>query len=628
MVQVNRILTVIVGVMLAASDAIRENAEQGTSSERPHFARLREATTRAISKPGVHLAFGSPHQGKAGEKGENSIQKQKNSWQAELFRTRGKNDKGMAKNDRVKNDRVKNEKSKAEKGKDGFKNQKKGSSKKGSKSSKGKKGMDVSISPSSILSNAPNETSESPTDLPTSRSIIPSVPPSVKLTLDESLIPSFIASSGPSFLPTDRANPSVQPLQSVNSNLPSRAPNRVDVLPRAPNSIDTPSNMPANPNRPTLPSRSKRPSNTPSTLESTKSHRPSSPPSRPSQSPNDDSTPTQPPFVTPSETPNTTPIDMPESSSSQNPSSTSSKNGTIHLTPFGIQYSITNKEIPGSTDYSDVALLTDRYLKKYFTSIYEQTIFTKLNDFLTVFISANFIFEEPIQLDFEATAIFTAESTILPSMDELDTLLNEAFVGTNLDAYIVALSSLPASNYFSGTLTVMVTNSSSVLLNNDPNKTATTTTATTTTTLETNTKTSAKRETLVVSAVFWTVGSSLGLAAVAYYLSRKQRHRNSPVKPMTLMDPLGFIGESSVGTMDDVSTSGDSSHEIPMKCRLISEQGSLSNETYMSWDVTVHPSPSSSHHFSVSQPEGKDLVMMVGKKTRICQTGAFEDVHL
>lgn len=612
MIRVNRVLKVMIGVILATSDAIRQTAEQDSPSERPHISRLREGASRTSSpKTSVHLSFEPPHQELAKTKGKGSkhifIQKSKNKY------------------DKVNG--LENGTKKADKDKDGSSKEKgsKKDSKKGSKSSKGKKGIHDILSPtgapSSRLSNPPDKTYASLSDIPSRKSFVPSVPPSVKRTPDESLIPSFIASPGPSFLPTSEIQASVQPSQIVNNNLPFKAPNSRDVLSRAPNGNDVPSKMPITPNRPMPISRSERPSNTPFTVEPTKSRRPSPPPTpQPSQSPNDNSSPTQSPSVTPSGMPNTTtlPPTVELESSSQSPSLANSTNGTVDVTPFGIQYTLNSKDVPGSTDYNDVALLTDQYLNKHFSAYFEQTIFTKLNDFLTVLTSADFVFERPIQMNFEARAFFSSESTILPNMDDLDTVLNEAFVGTNLDAYIVALRNLSANNIFSTTLMVMMTNSSSVLPSNDQRESIQQKASAAI--VDETTKNAAKRGKLILSAVFLTVGSSVGLAAFAYHLSRKRRHLQFPFKPLN--DPIGFTMSESSVTMTD-----DDSHEIPMRSIFYLEQKTLSSETSFSWDNDANPTPISSLSF-VSQPVGKDLLQFEGKKTRICKTGAFEDVPL
>jgi hypothetical protein len=147
--------------------------------------------------------------------------------------------------------------------------------------------------------------------------------------------------------------------------------------------------------------------------------------------------------------------------SSDAPSAPSSASGRKDLSPYGIAYTVTRPDVPGAIDYAEVALLTNNYLRTYFEDIFAETEFTTLDNFITVFVSGNFVFNEPIHVDYESTAYFNANaSESIPHVPDLDVMLRQAFRGENLDDYLAQLSTL-TSNVFSGTTKAKVVNSTS-----------------------------------------------------------------------------------------------------------------------------------------------------------------------
>lgn len=139
----------------------------------------------------------------------------------------------------------------------------------------------------------------------------------------------------------------------------------------------------------------------------------------------------------------------------------SGKEGRRDLSPYGIAYTVTKPEVPGAIDYAEVALLTNNYLETYFKDLFAATNLTNLENFFTVFVRGNFYFNEPIQVDYESTAYFSINgSAAIPTMEDLDILLRQAFEGDNLDEYLGELSTL-TSNVFSSTSNAQVVNSTS-----------------------------------------------------------------------------------------------------------------------------------------------------------------------
>lgn len=130
---------------------------------------------------------------------------------------------------------------------------------------------------------------------------------------------------------------------------------------------------------------------------------------------------------------------------------------------------MTNPDIPGANDYAEVAFLTDNYLRTYFEEIFAETEFTSLDKFLTVLVSGSAAFNEFIHVDYESTAYFNAsESASIPTIDDLDVMLRQAFKEENLDEYLAQLSTL-TSSIFSGTTNVEVVNTTRSRIS-DPEK--------------------------------------------------------------------------------------------------------------------------------------------------------------
>lgn len=138
------------------------------------------------------------------------------------------------------------------------------------------------------------------------------------------------------------------------------------------------------------------------------------------------------------------------------------------LTAYGLAYSVTRPDIPGAIDYAEVALLTNNFLEAYFEAIFMDSTFTRLEQVFTMFVSGNFFFNQPIQIDYETEAQFDPSFTV-PSVEDLDLMLKMAFEGENLNEYLRQLSTL-TSNIFATTTTVVVTESSSAPLTEQQRK--------------------------------------------------------------------------------------------------------------------------------------------------------------
>jgi len=154
-----------------------------------------------------------------------------------------------------------------------------------------------------------------------------------------------------------------------------------------------------------------------------------------------------------SDKPTPSPSNTSTDKSNKLPSSISNHDDqTISLTPFTIQYTVTNDERPPfRSELLEVVQLTRIYLDRYFFSVYEKSELTNLSKVMTLFTNTAFEFGEAIPIEYESEAVLKLSSVLLPDKEDLDNILVSAFEGDDLDGYIGLLQSLPPSNIFSST---------------------------------------------------------------------------------------------------------------------------------------------------------------------------------
>jgi hypothetical protein len=121
-------------------------------------------------------------------------------------------------------------------------------------------------------------------------------------------------------------------------------------------------------------------------------------------------------------------------------------------------YTIEQLRIPFTREVAEVVGITAAYLKIYFEEIFLDDPDTILNDFLTDRLDGDsFGFNEPYGIVYSSVAVFSIESSIVPTPEELDNLLSQAFLGQELSIYLGLLGSLPSDNIFSTTSDVTET---------------------------------------------------------------------------------------------------------------------------------------------------------------------------
>lgn len=143
------------------------------------------------------------------------------------------------------------------------------------------------------------------------------------------------------------------------------------------------------------------------------------------------------------------PTDAPVAPTPTTSSPTSANSIPIRATPYALLYTGTFDRIPSDEEFAEVAELTRVYLEEFMIAEFDQTSLTNLDDFLTFMIRNSFEFGEPVQADYRSTGLFNPSSIFLPTVRELNELIDDAFFGENLAEYLSRIQNLPAGNIFS-----------------------------------------------------------------------------------------------------------------------------------------------------------------------------------
>jgi hypothetical protein len=145
----------------------------------------------------------------------------------------------------------------------------------------------------------------------------------------------------------------------------------------------------------------------------------------------------------------------PSPSEPATPSPTSANSIPIRATPYALFYDGDFTRIPNNDEFAAVADLTRLFLEEIMIDEFSQTSLTNLDDFLTFMIRNSFEFGEPVQGDYRGTGLFNPSSIFLPTVRELNSLIDDAFQDDSLGAYVKLLQNLPSGNIFRSTVGVM-----------------------------------------------------------------------------------------------------------------------------------------------------------------------------
>eukprot|EP00934_Nitzschia_sp_Nitz4_P008858 Nitzschia sp. Nitz4//scaffold163_size50693//9642//10991//NITZ4_006983-RA/size50693-snap-gene-0.66-mRNA-1//-1//CDS//3329538016//8848//frame0 len=136
------------------------------------------------------------------------------------------------------------------------------------------------------------------------------------------------------------------------------------------------------------------------------------------------------------------------------PSPTSENSIPIRATVYALSYTGEFTRIPEDGEFAEVTEITRAYLEEFMIAEFSQTSLTNLDDFLTVLVRNAFEFDEPVENSYRSTGLFNPSSIFLPTVRELDELIEEAFTGDNLATYLGLVQDLPSANIFSTTTAV------------------------------------------------------------------------------------------------------------------------------------------------------------------------------
>ena len=103
--------------------------------------------------------------------------------------------------------------------------------------------------------------------------------------------------------------------------------------------------------------------------------------------------------------------------------------------------------------------VTDTFLSDYFFDLFGRVNFATLDDFRVMYVNSEFSRDEPNEIEFTAVAFFDKDSPTIPTENDLDVLLRQAFVGASLANYTRLVQDLPDDNPFSTTSRVAYSNS-------------------------------------------------------------------------------------------------------------------------------------------------------------------------
>lgn len=126
-------------------------------------------------------------------------------------------------------------------------------------------------------------------------------------------------------------------------------------------------------------------------------------------------------------------------------------NPLVVRTPFNLQYTLQPPDtVPSQSDINTLQNLTQKFLEQVFRLKYDFTTNTTL-DSLQLKPVTSVDQNGTVSVDWEATATFSPDSTVVPTQNEVNALVNSAFQGMNSAVYMDLLSGTGSNNAFSST---------------------------------------------------------------------------------------------------------------------------------------------------------------------------------
>jgi hypothetical protein len=139
------------------------------------------------------------------------------------------------------------------------------------------------------------------------------------------------------------------------------------------------------------------------------------------------------------------------------PSPTDESSFAVELPVYALTYEVLEPRVPTREELEALAAITSLYLEQFMFNEFDGNTFTILDDFITELLTASFVAERPIEVDYMSVARFNAFSNIIPTETQLNSALIDAFSGLNMLEYEKMLSdNLPSDNVFVGSTVLFV----------------------------------------------------------------------------------------------------------------------------------------------------------------------------
>jgi hypothetical protein len=127
---------------------------------------------------------------------------------------------------------------------------------------------------------------------------------------------------------------------------------------------------------------------------------------------------------------------------------------TRQLSPYGLEYTVTEDRVPFRSEFLEVVDVTRAYLNGFFKDKYGEIEGIDFEELLTIFVGSSFDVGQPVLIDYESSTVVRSSLLTIPTVTELDKPLSSALGGENLNGFIGMLQSLPPQNLFSTTIYV------------------------------------------------------------------------------------------------------------------------------------------------------------------------------
>jgi hypothetical protein len=157
-------------------------------------------------------------------------------------------------------------------------------------------------------------------------------------------------------------------------------------------------------------------------------------------------------------TPTFAPVSRPPSQFTASPTDVGSV--VVPLNLYAVSYEVVPPTTPRQAtrfELDEVEDLTRLYLEEFFKDEYSTTQFTFLDDFVTRMLTHSFMMGQPLIVNYESIARFNPFTTVYPSPQQLNTVLQIAFSNENLVEYERRLATwLSDGNIFKDTRAALV----------------------------------------------------------------------------------------------------------------------------------------------------------------------------